>query len=103
MSAPQSAQPLPSQTPNTSAPLAFGQVQLSGELLDSTGKPVSGTLKIFSSVTAAWRYLFGTFAQTSQGINPNFTLAVSNPPTQAQVEALVAQVALLSKQLGRTT
>jgi hypothetical protein len=103
MSAPQSAQPLPPQTPNTSAPLAFGQVQLSGELLDSTGKPVSGTLKIFSSVTAAWRYLFGTFAQTSASINPNFTLAVSNPPTQAQVEALVAQVALLSKQLGRTT
>lgn len=101
MSAPQSAQPLPQQTPNTSAPIAFAQMQLSGELLDSQGKPVSGKLQIFSSVTAAWRYLFGTFAQTSTEIDPNWGTNVSNPPTQAQVQALVTQVKLLSKQLGR--
>lgn len=103
MPAPKSAQQLPAQTPNTSAPLAFASLQLSGELTDGQGKPVTGTLKLFSHVTAAWRYLFGTFAQTSTEINPAFTLTVSNPPTQAQVQALVAQVALLSKQLGRTS
>lgn len=102
MAAPQSAQQLPTQTPNTSTPLANASVTLAGELTDAQGKPVRGTLTVTSFVTASWRYLFGTFAQTSAGINPNFTLAVSNPPTQAQVEALVTQVALLSKQLGRS-
>ena len=104
MAAPLSAQQLPAQTPNTSAPLATAELLLQGgELLDSLGKPITGSLKVTSYVTAAWRYLFGTFAQTSTEINPDFTLAVSNPPTQAQVEALVAQVALLSAQLGRKT
>jgi len=103
MAAPLSAQKLPQQTPNNSAPLAEAQLVLAGELTDGQGRPVAGTLSVTSYVTAAWRYLFGTFAQTSPGINPNFTLSVSNPPTQAQVQALVAQVALLSKQLGRTS
>lgn len=101
MPAPQSAQQLPAQTPNSSAPIAFGQIQLSGELTDGQGKAVSGTLQFFSSVTAAWRYLFGTFAQTSGEITTPYTLAVSNPPTQAEVQALVAQVALLSTQLAK--
>jgi hypothetical protein len=102
MSAPSGAKPLPAQTPNSSAPIASGSIELTGELKDSLGKAVTGRVSFFAGVTEAWRYLFGTFAQTSSAINPNFTLAVSNPPTQAQVQALVAQVALLSKQLGRT-
>lgn len=102
MSAPQSAQPLPSQTPNNSAPIAYIHEEDVTGLVDSLGKPVSGKLELVGYITQAWRYLMGTFAQTSTAINPNFTLTISNPPTQAQVEALVAQVQLLSKQLGRT-
>jgi len=102
MPAPSSAKPLPAQTPNSSAPIASGAIELGGELKDSLGKPVTGRVIFFASVTEAWRYLFGTFAQTTSDINPNFSLSVSNPPTQAEVEALVVQVQLLSKQLGRT-
>lgn len=102
MTAPQSAQQLPAQTPNSSAPLASAQVTLEvGQLMDSLGKPVTGQFTVTSYVTAAWRYLFGTFAQTSAGIDPNWNTSVSNPPTQAQVQSIVAQVRLLSKQLGR--
>ncbi len=102
MAAPQSAQRLPAQTPNSSAPIASASVALEvGQLMDSLGKPVTGQLTVTSYVTTAWRYLFGTFAQTSVGIDPNWTVAVSNPPTQAQVQAIVTQVQLLSKQLGR--
>jgi hypothetical protein len=103
MPAPSGAKPLPAQTPNSSAPLAFGQVEIAGELKDSQGRAITGKLQMFSYVTEAWRYLFGTFAQTSAGIDPNWTTSVSNPPTQAQVQAIVAQVQLLSKQLGRTS
>ena len=102
MAAPLSAQQLPAQTPNTSAPIASASVTLVGELTDGSGKPVKGMLTITSFVTASWRYLFGTFAQTSAAIVTPYTLTISNPPTQAQVQALVAQVALLSKQLAKT-
>lgn len=101
MSAPLSAQKLPAQTPNTSAPIASAQITLAGQLLDSMGKPVTGTLSVISAVTAAWRYLFGTFAQTSSAINPNFTLTASGSYSQSQMQTLANQVALLSKQLGK--
>ncbi len=97
----QNSQTLPSQTPNNSSPLTSGELTLAGELKDSLGKPVTGALTLTSYVTAAWRYLFGTFAQTSVKINPNWTTSVSNPPTQAQVQAIVVQVELLSAQLGK--
>lgn len=103
MSAPKSAQPLPNQTPNNSSPIAYIHEDDVTGLQDSLGKPVTGKLELVAYITQAWRYLLGTFAQTSSAVDPNWTLSVSEPPTQAQVQALVAQVQLLSKQLGRTT
>ncbi len=93
MSAPTSAQPLPKQTPNTSAPIVD---------LDVTTPKEGATLHISGLVTPAWRYLFGLFALTTPKIDPNWTVSVSNPPTQAQVQAIAAQVKLLSAALGRS-
>jgi hypothetical protein len=102
MAAPTSAAQLPAQTPNTSAPIAIANVTLvGGELLDGSGKPVTGSLQFFSYVTSAWRYLFGTFAQTSAQIDPNFSLTASAGYSQSQMQMLADQVALLSAQLGR--
>lgn len=103
MSAPQSAQPLPSQLPNNSSPIAYVHEDDVTGLLDSLGKPVTGRLELVAYVTSAWRYLMGTFAQTSAGIDPNFSQTAAGTYSQAQMQALADQVALLSKQLGRTT
>ena len=95
---------LPAQTPNSSAPIAEVQGLEPVGLFDSTGKPVTGTLQaFFAYVTPAWRYLFGTFAQTTSAIDPNFTLSASATYSQTQMQTLADQVALLSKQLGKTT
>ena len=101
MAAPSSAQKLPAQTPNNSAPIALGRLTLAGELLDGSGAPVTGTLQLFSAVTSAWRYLFGTFAQTTTQISSTFTLTAGTTYSQTQFQQLADQVALLSKQLGR--
>ena len=101
MPSPTSAQQLPSQTPNNSAPIALGKLVLGGELTDSRGGAVVGTVELFSYVTAAWRYLFGTFAQTTTAVNPNFSLTAGSAYSQSQLQQLADQVALLSKQLGR--
>ena len=108
MAAPLSAQQLPAQTPNNNSPIALGNVQLVGNELIVTQNPgggftVTGQLSLFSYVTSAWRYLFGTFAQTSTNINPAFTLTAGGAYSQTQMQALADQVALLSKQLGRST
>ena len=93
MAAPTSAQSLPLQTPNTSAPIIS---------VDVDGPKDGGTVHVDGYVTAAWRYIFGLFALKTNAVSPTWTQAVSNPPTQAQVQAIVAQVTLLSKQLGQS-
>lgn len=102
MATPTGQKPLPRQTPNSSAPICMIEGEPSG-LMDSTGKPITGNVQLFGYVTAAWRYLFGTFAQTSTSINPSFTQTAGVSYSQSQQQALIDQVALLSKQLGRTT
>jgi len=108
MSAPKSAQQLPAQTPNSNAPISLGTIDLVGNELTVTQNPgtgftVTGQLQLFSYVTAAWRYLFGTFAQTSSAVDPTFSLTADVGCSQAQMQQLADQVALLSKQLGRST
>lgn len=104
MAAPKSAQQLPGQTPNTNAPIAVSQIDLSGnELKDSLGGAVTGNVHVIGYVTAAWRYLFGTFAQTTTAVNPNFTLTAGATYSQTTLQELIDQVKLLSKQLGRSS
>ena len=108
MSAPKSAQALPAQTPNSSAPISLGTIDLVGNELTVTQNPgagftVTGQLQLFSYVTSAWRYLFGTFAQTSTNVDPNFTLTAGGAYSQTQMQQLADQVSALSKQLGRST
>ena len=105
MSAPSSAQELPQQTPNTSSPIAQAEVDVaaSGPLLDSLGKPVTGTLTITAAVTATWRYLFGTFVQRSASVNPTFSLTADVGYSQAQIQALSDQVAALSAAVGKSS
>ena len=99
-----SANQLPAQTPNSSAPLAVIDDFEPVGLFDSTGKPITGTIAaVFAYVTPAWRYLFGTFATTTSAIDPNFSLSAGTTYSQSQLQELADQVALLSKQLGRTT
>lgn len=93
MAAPTSAQTLPKQTPNTSAPIIDVDVTL----------PDGQTIHISAPVTTAWRYIFGLFALKTTAIDPTWTQTVSNPPTQAQVQAIVAQVELISAALGQAT
>lgn len=99
MPVPQSAQALSLQTPNSSQPIAM--VEGSVELQDERGGLVRGSISLPAIATLAWRYFLATFAQTSTGIDPGFSQTISNPPTQAEVQALSDQVALLSAQLGR--
>ena len=94
MGAPSSAQTLPKQTPNTSAPIVDTEVNVPRE---------GGLVRVVGLVTPAWRYLFGLFALKTTVIDPGWTQSVSNPPTQAEVQAIVAQVELLSQSLGRST
>ncbi len=105
MAAPQSAQNLPSQTPNTSAPIAsFGGEDVGDELNDSTGKAITGRLPMMMAyVTPAWRYLFGTFVVRSTTVSKTFgtgELAAASY-SQSQVQALIDQVAALSKVVGQ--
>ena len=108
MSAPKSAQALPAQTPNSNSPISLGTIELVGNELTVTQNPgsgytVTGQLQLFSYVTPAWRYLFGTFAQTSSAVDPNFSLTAGGAYSQTQMQQLADQVALLSAQLGRGT
>jgi len=99
-----SANKLPAQTPNTSAPIATVSETEPTGLFDSTGKPITGMLPtLMAYVTPSWRYLFGTFAQTSKAISPTFSLTADKTYSQQQLQQLADQVALLSAQLGRTT
>ena len=104
MAAPASAQNLPSQTPNTSAPIAsFGEEEVMG-LYDGQGKPVTGTLQaMFAYVTPAWRYLFGTFVVRSTTVSKTYGDGVLAAATysQSQVQSLIDQVAALSKVVGQ--
>ena len=103
MSAPTSANPLPAQTPNTSAPLAEIDYTLQqGDLSDARGEPVTGTLHILARVTQPWRYLFGTFIQRSKSVNPAFSLTANATYSQSQLQALIAQVEALSKVVGQS-
>ena len=98
---PTSANALPLQTPNASAPIAQDEVQVEpGALTDGLGKPVTGTLTIALRVTQAWRYLFGTFIQRSNSVDPNFSLTASGAYSQTQLQTLIAQVEALSKVVG---
>lgn len=99
MSGPISAQVLPKQLPNSSAPIALVEGEVT--LYDDERKPVSGHVSLSGIVTLAWRYFFGLFAQTTTLISPTFSQTISNPPTQAEVQALSDQVSLLSAQIGR--
>lgn len=103
MAAPLSAQNLPSQTPNTSAPIATVEGEVEG-LYDSTGKPITGTLQaLFAYVTPAWRYLFGTFVVRSMTVDKTYGTGALAAATysQPQVQALIDQVAALSKVVGQ--
>lgn len=105
------ANPLPAQTPNTSAPIIEIDVGGSGSsnsialtpsenvLTDSVGGPVTGTL--VGRVTKAWRYLFGTFVQRSASVDPTFSLTASATYSQSQLQQLIAQVELLSQAVGQ--
>jgi hypothetical protein len=94
------AQPLPLATPNSSSPIASITQDVSEQLTDSTGKPVQGTLTLSATVTAAWRYLFGTFVQRSPSVSTTFTLTAGAAYSQTQLQALIAQVQALSKAVG---
>ena len=94
MGAPSSAQALPKQTPNTSAPIIDQDVAI---------PQGATTIHVTGYVTSAWRYIFGLFALKTTVISPTWTQSVSNPPTQAEVEAIVTQVKLLSQSLGRSS
>lgn len=102
MAAPSSAQKLPQQTPNTSSPIAEINQEVEG-LLDSSGKPITGTLSLVARVTSSWRYLFGTFVQRSASVNPTFSLTADVGYSQAQIQALSDQVAALSAAVGKSS
>ena len=93
MAAPTSAQTLPKQTPNTSAPIIDQDVPIAQG---------ATTIHVTGYVTSAWRYIFGLFALKTAAIDPAWTQTVSNPPTQAEVQAIVTQVQLLSQAVGRS-
>ena len=77
---------------NTSVAIATVKIE------DSEGKSLQG----LAYITHAWRYLFGTFAKKTEAIDVNWEQTVSNPPTQAEVQAIADQVSLLSQALGKT-
>lgn len=115
MAAPTSAKPLPLQTPNSSAPLVTVDIQALLRIIQAkdpaiadTSSFTDGSVAVEASVaslsgyvTNAWRYIFNQFALTSPNINPNFSQSISASPTQAEVQELSNQVALLSQQIGR--
>jgi len=89
MANPASATSLPKELLNTKVPFAQGTA-------DSDGR-----ISVF--ITHAWRTFFGTFVQKDIGIDPDWDQSVSNPPTQAEVEAIRDQVKLLSQAVGKPT
>jgi hypothetical protein len=99
----QGANPLPLATPNSSVPIGTATQDVSEQLKDSTGKPVTGTLSLDVLVTVAWRYLFGTFVQRSNTISPTFTLTAGASYSQTQMQALIAQVEALSAVVGSSS
>lgn len=101
MAAPTSANQLPAQTPNSSAPIAVIDAFEPEGLYDSLGKPITGTLQsFFAKVTPAWRYLFGTFVQRAAGVDSAFTQSAGTTYSQTSQQALIDQVAALSKAVG---
>jgi hypothetical protein len=99
---PSSAKALPTQTPNTSAPIAvFGGEDVEG-LYDSTGKPVTGRLQhLMAYVTPSWRYLFGTFVVRTAAVNATYSDTAAAAYNQAQLQKLIDQVAALSRVVGQ--
>jgi hypothetical protein len=98
---PTSANSLPTQTPNTSAPIATFSGEVEG-LMDSLGKPVTGTLQtLMAYVTPSWRYLFGTFIVRSKSVSSAYTDTASATYSQTQIQTLIDQVAALSKVVGQ--
>ena len=66
--------------------------------MDSLGKPVTGTLQaLMAYVTPSWRYLFGTFIVRSQSVSASYSDTASTVYSQSQIQALINQVAALSK------
>jgi hypothetical protein len=102
MAAPLSAQQLPAQTPNNSAPIATVEGEVEG-LSDSLGKPITGSLQaLFAYVTPSWRYLFGTFVQRSAAVNATYSDVAAAAYDQTQVQRLIDQVSALSKTVGQS-
>jgi hypothetical protein len=99
----QGANPLPLATPNSSVPIGTVNQDIGGQLMDSTGKPVTGTLSLNVLVSVAWRYLFGTFVQRSNTISPTFTLTAGVSYSQTQMQALITQVEALSAVVGSSS
>jgi len=98
---PNSGNTLPSQTPNSSAPIATVEGPVEG-LYDSLGKPITGSLQaLFAYVTPAWRYLFGTFVQRSNTVSASFSQTAGASYSQSDQQALIAQVEALSKVVGK--
>jgi hypothetical protein len=98
---PQSAQNLPTQTPNTSAPIATISGEVEG-LMDSLGKPITGTLQtLMAYVTPSWRYLFGTFVTRSATVSKTYSDTAQAAYSQSQVQTLIDQVAAISKVVGQ--
>lgn len=81
MAAPTSARALPAQLPNNSAPMVDGE----------------GLLTIWG------RYVFSLFAVKTTSVNPTFSIVVSNPPTQAEVQSIANQVAALCAAVGKSS
>ncbi len=101
MSTPASAQNLPTQTPNTSAPIATVEGEVEG-LYDSLGKPITGGLQaLFAYVTPAWRYLFGTFVVRSSAVSATYSDTADAAYSQSQLQSLIDQVAALSQAVGQ--
>jgi hypothetical protein len=102
MAAPLSAQALPAQTPNNSAPIATISGEVEG-LLDSLGKPITGSLQaLMAYVTPSWRYLFGTFVQRSSAVSSTYSDVAAATYNQTQVQKLIDQVSALSKTVGQS-
>ena len=102
MAAPQSAQSLPAQTPNSSAPIATISGEVEG-LVDSLGKPITGSLQaLMAYITPSWRYLMGTFVQRTTSVNARYATSAEATYNQAQIQDLIDQVSALSKVVGQS-
>ena len=101
LASPKSAQELPSGLPNANQPITEVSYDLQpGDLADSTGKPVTGKLKLSAKITKPWQYMFGQFAQRSSAVDPNYSQTVGATYSQTEVQNLADQVAALSAAVG---